>query len=164
MAWYVVHTQPHAESRAAAHLERQGYSVYLPKCRRWIRHARRAEAALRPLFPRYLFVSLDNPDMSWRPILSTVGVATVVRAGEGPIEVPVGIVRQLREREAEGAFDETNARRWKIGDSVRVVLGPFENMIGRLVCARDKDRVVVLFQLLGRAVEGEFMAGAVAAA
>ena len=56
--WYVVHTQPQGESRAKANLERQGYEVYLPRCRKWRRHARRAEIVAAPLFPRYLFVRL----------------------------------------------------------------------------------------------------------
>jgi len=29
--WYVVHTQPHAETKAATHLTRQGYTIYLPR-------------------------------------------------------------------------------------------------------------------------------------
>ena len=29
--WYVVQTRPHAEAKAAAHLERQGFGIYLPR-------------------------------------------------------------------------------------------------------------------------------------
>jgi transcriptional antiterminator RfaH len=52
VGWYVAYTQPNAESRAEEHLARQGYSIYLPRCRRLVRHARKRAVVLRPLFPR----------------------------------------------------------------------------------------------------------------
>ena len=67
--WYVVHTQPQGEARAKANLERQGYEVYLPRCRKWRRHARRADIVAAPLFPRYLFLRLDISCERWRPVL-----------------------------------------------------------------------------------------------
>jgi transcriptional antiterminator RfaH len=72
-SWYVVHTHPHAEAKAAAHLERQGYSTYLPRYLKCRRHARRIEIVPAPLFPRYLFVTIDRLRQRWRSIQSTVG-------------------------------------------------------------------------------------------
>jgi transcriptional antiterminator RfaH len=57
-SWYVVQTHPHAENKAAAHLQRQGFATYLPRYLKRRRHARRTEAIAAPLFPRYLFVAL----------------------------------------------------------------------------------------------------------
>src|SRR5207245_5195270 len=78
-SWYAVYTQPHAETKAFEHLRRQGYSVYLPRYRTRISHARRRQTVLRPLFPRYLFAGIDGASMRWRPILSTFGVTDLVR-------------------------------------------------------------------------------------
>ena len=86
--WYAVYTQPHAETKALEHLLRQGYSAYLPRYRTRVRHARRCQMVLRPLFPRYLFAGIDRAAMRWRPILSTIGVADVVRAGDEPSPIP----------------------------------------------------------------------------
>src|ERR1700739_3786845 len=105
MHWYAVYTQPHAEAKAAKHLSRQGYSAYLPRYRTWVSHARRRRAVLRPLFPRYLFAGVDRTSMLGRPILSTIGVADVVRAGDDPTGVPPEVLAAIREREALGAFD-----------------------------------------------------------
>ena len=63
IAWYAVYTQPHAETKAAEHLLRQGYSAYLPRYRTWVSHARRRQPVLRPLFPRYLFAGVDRASM-----------------------------------------------------------------------------------------------------
>ena len=78
--WYVVRSQPHAERRARENLERQGFDVWLPLCRRRRRHARKMEIVLRPLFPRYLFASIDLETTPWRAMLSTFGVAGVMGA------------------------------------------------------------------------------------
>lgn len=160
--WYAVYTQPHAEAKALGHLLRQGYSPYLPRYRTRVSHARRRQIVLRPLFPRYLFAGVDRGAMPWRPILSTFGVTDIVRAGDEPAPVPAEIVAAIREREAAGEFDRIDPRRsLRLGDLVRVTTGALENMIGKLVELRDQDRVVVLLELLGRAVQAQLCAGAV---
>lgn len=165
IAWYAVHTQPHAETRVHDNLLRQGYAAYLPRCRVYVSHARRRRVALRPLFPRYLFAGVDRAVMRWRPILSTFGVADIVRTGEEPAPMPDEILAALREREGAGLFDQLDpARRLRLGGMVRITAGAFEDMIGRLVELRDQDRVVVLLDLLGRAVRAQLGAAAVEAA
>jgi transcriptional antiterminator RfaH len=164
-AWYAIHAQPHAETKALDNLLRQGYSAYLPRCRSWVSHARRRELALRPLFPRYLFAGIDGAAMRWRPILSTFGVSDVVRAGDRPAPVPGQVVAAIRTREQEGAFDGLDLQhRLRPGELVRVTAGAFEDMVGRLAELRDQDRVVVLLDLLGRAVRAELAAESVEAA
>src|SRR5215471_20472886 len=99
ISWYAVLTRPQAESTALSNLLRQGYEAYLPRCRVRVSHARRRQIVLRPLFPRYLFAGIDRASMRWRPILSTFGVADVVRAGDEPAAVPSKIVATIRARE-----------------------------------------------------------------
>lgn len=162
IGWYAVYTQPHAETKAAENLLRQGYSAYLPRYRTWVSHARRRQPVLRPLFPRYLFAGVDRALMPWRPILSTVGVTDVVRAGEDPTAVPLQVLAAIREREELGAFDRLDARQsLPLGGRVRVTTGAFEDMVGRLMELRDHERVVVLLELLGRAVRAQLPAEAV---
>jgi transcriptional antiterminator RfaH len=164
--WYAIHTLPHAETKALDNLLRQGYRAYLPRCRTWVSHARRRQLSLRPLFPRYLFAGADGATMRWRPILSTFGVSDVVSAGDRPAVVPGDVVAAIRAREEQGAFDGLDLRRRlpRPGELVRVTAGAFEDMIGRLVELRDQDRVVVLLDLMGRAVRAQFAAEAIEAA
>jgi transcriptional antiterminator RfaH len=159
MQWCAVYTQPHAEPKALDHLLRQGYAAYLPRYRTKVSHARRRQIVRRPLFPRYLFAGIDRAAMPWRPILSTVGVTDIVRAGDEPAPVPAEIVTAIREQETTGAFDRLDSRQMlKLGDLVRVTTGTFEDMVGRLVELRDHDRIVVLLDLLGRAVRAQLRA------
>src|ERR1700731_1719848 len=120
MQWYAVYTQPHAEPKALEDLMRQGYSAYLPRYRTKVTHAHRAQIGLRPLLPRYLFGGIDGARVPWPPILSTVGVTDLVRAGDEPALVPTEIVTAIRERENTGAFDRLDSRQvLRLGELVR---------------------------------------------
>lgn len=165
ITWYAAYTQPNQETRALENLARQGYQVYLPRCRRWVRHARRRSAVLRPLFPRYLFVGLDRLTERWRPIRSTVGVVGLVSCGEDPLPVAPNIIEELRNRESKGAFDMlAPVRRLATGAPVRVTEGVLADLVGRFLGMADHDRVYVLLELLGRSVRAEVSALAVDAA
>src|SRR5664279_2121840 len=94
--WYVVQTQPNAESKAVAHLERQGFATYLPRYLKRRRHARRVDVVAAPLFPRYFFVAADLAAQRWRSIYSTVGVSSIVCNGEIPSSVPDHIIASLK--------------------------------------------------------------------
>ena len=149
--WYVVHTQPHAEGRAAANLERQGYLLFCPRMRKTVRHARKATATLAPLFPNYLFVRLDVSRHRWRGVNGTRGVVRLIVQGETPLPVPLGVVEALQDRlGADGVFEWTEAL--KIGQSVRISSGPFADLVGTLERLDDDGRVRVLLDILGRSV------------
>ena len=83
MNWYAVQTQPNRENLALAHLERQGFDVWLPHIERIIRHARQVKSVRRPLFPGSIH-QLDLEKARWRAINSTVGVKNIVSCGRKP--------------------------------------------------------------------------------
>ena len=118
----------------------------------------------RPLFPRYLFVALDLLATRWRPILSTVGVSDLVRHADVPTPVADGIVEEIREREETGMFDTTRPGNFKAGDLVRVIEGPFAELISRFHSMADAERVFVLFDLLERQVTTRLSSGVIAPA
>src|SRR6516165_5154399 len=104
--WFVAHTHPHAEAKATAHLNRQGFEIYFPRYLKRRRHARRVETVAAPLFPRYMFVALDLATRQWWSIRSTFGVADLVYNGEQPAPVPSSIIEDLKAREDEHGLVE----------------------------------------------------------
>jgi transcriptional antiterminator RfaH len=163
--WHVVQTQPHAEQKAASHLARQGYAIYLPRYLKRRRHARRIETVFAPLFPRYLFVGIDRLTQRWRSIRSTVGVAHLVCNGDDPAWVPDKVISELRGREDERGFVRLDTRpRFAQGDKIRVVDGVFEACLGLFDGMADRERVAILLDLLGRKVRVVLDGDAVAAA
>jgi len=150
--WYLVHTRPHCEGKAAEHLARQGFDTYLPRYLKRRRHARRIETVAAPLFPRYLFVTVDMLTQRWLSIRSTLGVSTLVSCGGRPAEVPAAIIGDLRGREVGGVVALDQRPRFAPGDRVRIVDGVFAGCLGLFEDMSDRERVAVLLDLLGRKV------------
>jgi transcriptional antiterminator RfaH len=151
--WYVVQTHVHGEAKAAAHLLRQGYSIYLPRYLKRRRHARRVDMVAAPLFPRYLFVAIDQLTQRWRAVQSTVGVAHLVRNGEAPAAVPKDVITDLRGREDERGLIRLDLRpQFVPGETIRVVDGVFSACLGLFEGMADNERVAILLDLLGRKV------------
>jgi hypothetical protein len=115
--------------------------------------------------PAIFLTGIDRASMRWRPILSTFGVVDVARAGDEPAAVLSNIVAAIQERESAGDSTASNRRHsLHPGELVRVTAGAFEEMIGTLIELRDRDRVVVLLEWLGRTVRAQLRAEAVEAA
>jgi transcriptional antiterminator RfaH len=146
--WYAVQCRPHRERVAALHLLNQGYFVHLPLREKARRHARKIETVRTPFFPGYLFVNLDVARDSWRSVNGTVGVVRLVMQGERPTPVPPGIVEALMD-----ACDEDGLLHWccdlSPGQTVRVLTGPFAELIGELEQLSDAGRVRVLLNIMG---------------
>jgi transcriptional antiterminator RfaH len=163
--WYVVQTQPNAESKVVTHLGRQGFATYLPRYLKRRRHARRVDVVAAPLFPRYLFVEIDMAMQRWRSIYSTVGVTRLVCAGDVPTPVPSLVVFTLKDREDAAGFIQLDRQPLcRLGDKIRVRTGVFCDCLGLYDGMPDRDRVAVLLDLLGRKVRVLLDADAVAAA
>jgi transcriptional antiterminator RfaH len=150
--WYVVQTQPNAERKAVAHLERQGFATYLPRYLKRRRHARKVETVSAPLFPRYLFVAIDLSVQRWRSIFSTVGVSRLVCSGDTPLPVPDKVIAALKHREDSAGFIKLERRLMQRGEKVRVLDGVFSDCFGLYEGMPDRDRVAILLDLLGRKV------------
>lgn len=151
--WYVVQSHLHSENKAAAHLARQGFEIYLPRYLKRRRHARRVEIVAVPLFPRYMFVAVDAATQRWHSIQSTIGVMSLVRNGDAPAVVPPNVISELKKREdARGLIQFDSKSPFAPGDRIRIVEGAFSDCLGFFECANDQDRVAILLDLLGRKV------------
>ena len=152
-SWIVASTHPHKERLALDNLERQGFRSYCPRIRRRIRHARRLQVVLRPLFPGYVFIRLNPKQEQWRSIASTFGVRSLIRFGEKPGVVPEQFVAGLLATEEEGAVTIPRARdSYRPGEKVRMRDGPFDGLIATVISAAECDRIVVLMDLLRQSV------------
>lgn len=146
--WYAVQTRPHKERVAGANLEKQGFPAFIPCVRKTLRHARRTRVVLAPLFPRYLFVSLDLGRDRWRSVNGTLGVTRLVTDGVMPIPLPTGLVEELIAMTEElGAISLD--RTLEPGERVRFLSGPFADIIGKLLTLDDTGRALVLVEILG---------------
>jgi transcriptional antiterminator RfaH len=151
--WIAATTHHFKEALATENLRAQGFQTYCPMIRKRVRHARRQSEVLRPLFPGYVFIRFDPLSTQWRPILSTIGVRTLIRFGDKIGVLPPNFVENLRIREDHGAIPLPRARdHYAAGERVRMREGPFDGVIATVLAAEDKDRLLVLMDLLKRGV------------
>lgn len=151
-SWGVINTHPHKEDFAIENLQQQEFVVYCPMMRKRIRHARRTHDVLRPLFPSYIFVQLDPSIQNWRSILSTRCVRTLITAGERLSFLPDHFIDSLKSREVDGAIVRPEEP-YRIGQQVQMSGGPFDGFIATIVDMNEKDRLVVLMDLLKQTVK-----------
>lgn len=155
--WLVINTQPHQESYACDHLSRQNFTIYCPMIAKRIKHARRVYDAPRPLFPGYIFVEHRLQHQAWRPILGTRGVKSLVRTGDQPNFLCGSFIEGLKARESDGVI-RTFGIPLQVGQRVTVEGGPLDGFVGQIIELREKDRVLVLLDILSRPVRTSFPA------
>jgi transcriptional antiterminator RfaH len=154
-AWYAVRTKPNQEKLARLNYEQQGFRVYLPMIRKVVRHARRKEEVLRPVFPGYLFLHLAPAEQNWSVIASTRGAVAPVRFGDTHVPVPDWVIDQLKAREEGGALTPSALKRRILqpGTAVSVNLDSNIETQGVVFSWRGTDNVVVLLDLLSRKIK-----------
>lgn len=142
--WYVVHTKPRQESRAADNLLQQGFEVFLPMLA--VERLQRGKLRLleEPLFKRYLFVKFDADRSPWHVIRSTLGVSALLRTGSQLAQVPAEVIEQLMQHSlAPQAL-------FKPGDTLRVTDGPFRDLEVVFQMQDGDQRAIVLVELLNK--------------
>lgn len=149
--WFLVHTQPRREAKAAWHLQAQGFRTFLPQLHKTVRHARQLRTVRTSVFPRYLFVTLDLDRDRWLCVRSTVGVSQLVTQKSGqPIPVPIGVVEALM-AQTDGGITRLDSPLVR-GQHVRILTGPLTDFVGTLERLDDGGRVQVLLGLMGTSV------------
>jgi transcriptional antiterminator RfaH len=146
MTYYLIYTKPREEARAQHHLTNQGYACFLPQysCEK-IKDGKRI-TTLTPLFPRYLFIRLNEATDNWAPIRSTLGVSQMVRFGLRWATVEDAFIQTLQERLEQ--MKVTPQALYQPGQSLKVVDGPFAGLDAIFKENDGEARVVVLLNFL----------------
>jgi transcriptional antiterminator RfaH len=152
--WYLIHTKPLSEELAQTNLERQGYRLYLPRATQAVRRHGHWQDRVVALFPRYLFLHLNEGRQSLGPVRFTMGVANVVRFGSQYTIVPDNVISDLLARAdpETGLHRLLGASRLTAGTPVQIRRGPFDGLDAVFEREAGAERVVVLLTLLGHAV------------
>ena len=154
-SWYLIQSKPRQERLAQENLERQGYSTYLPLAEIRRRRRGRMIRTIDAMFPRYLFINLSNETDAWRPIRSTIGVATLVKFGQVPACVSKKLISVLKERENSDGIHEITKNHFTAGDTVRIAEGPMEGFEGIFQCNTGRERSVLLIELIQKQIRVE---------
>ena len=148
-SWYVLHTKSRFENVVNEGLTKKSIEIFLPKVK--VRSKRRDRKAMIqvPLFPGYVFVKTDLNPYEHIEIVKTVGAVRMIGNRDGPVAVPEVNIESLKIMVA-GNNSVTTGRRFRKGDRVMVVDGPFAGVTGTFIRYKGKKRVVVYIEALGQ--------------
>ena len=113
----------------------------------------------RKFFPGYILVQMDLSDETWHVVKETAKVTGFV-GGNNPVPIPDEEVNKITRRMEEGAEKPRPKIQFEVGETVRVIDGPFLNFAGVVEDVKpDKAKLRVMVSIFGRAtpVELEFM-------
>ncbi|QAY96693.1 hypothetical protein CWB41_13935 [Methylovirgula ligni] len=164
ISWHLIYSVPQAERLAEEYLRRIGCEVFIPT---WIfkRRLRKKEVERHvPLYRNYVFVGVTG--QSFAEIEGCKGVLETVRIAGVPVAIPetivgdlmlavelrcfvmdyrTGWVKRVRPGTPAAAFE-----RFRVGEWVKVIEGPFQGHQAQIVMAPKRDHVKVLMSIFGR--------------
>ena len=147
MPYWCAQLEPQRERLTLHVLGLSGYECYLPRLRehRIVRHSRVETAP--PLFPGYCFITAT---LQWHVADNSPGVRSLIRDGDRPACIADAIIAAIRARERNGLVELPKPPpRFRRGDRVHVVQGPFVHRLGIFEGMRPRERCEVLLAFLG---------------
>lgn len=146
--WYLLYCKTREEERAIEHLHNQGIESFYPT--KAVKKIRKGIASVKhePLFPNYLFVSLDPETANFNAIRSTRGVASFVRFGSIYSIVADDVVQLMRQKlnKVNCIVDETLCP--KQGDVVVINDGIYNGLEAIFKASDGFERSVLLIKLI----------------
>jgi transcriptional antiterminator NusG len=156
--WYVVHTYAGYENKVMTNLEKRVSSmdmedeifrVVVPTEDHMEIKNGEKKIVQKKIFPGYVLVEMILTDDSWYVVRNTPGVTGFVGMGSKPTP--------LRDEEIENILYQMGVERPKpkvdfdVGESVKVVSGPFEGFVGTIEEINiDQAKLRVLVNMFGR--------------
>ena len=148
-AWYALHTKSRFENVVNDGLAKKTLDVFLPKITVKSRRRDRHKMIRVPLFPGYVFVRTDLNPYEHLEILKTTGAVRLIGSTRGPVPIADATVDSLKIIvSTEG--EVITGTRFKKGDRVMVIRGPFAGVTGVFSSYRGDGRVIVNIEALGQ--------------
>jgi len=148
-AWYALHTKSRFENVVNEGLAKKSLEVFLPKVLVESRRRDRKTMIRVPLFPGYLFVRTDLNPYEQLEILKTVGVVRFIGNRKRPVPIPADDITSLKIM-VKSDQPVATGNRFKKGDRVIVVHGPFIGVTGTFARYRGQGRIIVNIEALGQ--------------
>jgi transcriptional antiterminator NusG len=168
MKWYGVHTYSSFENKVRLNLlesiKNEGMESFFEEilipCETVIELKKgEKKTSSRKFFPGYILVKMELTDETWHLVKETAKVTGFV-GGNTPFPIADEEVNKITRRMEEGAEKPRPKVLFEVGETVRVVDGPFLNFSGVVEDVKpDKGKLRVTVTIFGRAtpVELEFM-------
>jgi transcription termination/antitermination protein NusG len=158
--WFILRVHPNRESRVIRTFRQRGISAYLPLYIRTIdrkdrrSHARKPHLGRRvvsPLVPGLIFIPDFEFDSRYITITAVDDVAGFLQFGDFLASLSTTDFATIRAIEAHLAIPR-GQRKYRIGDKVRFVDGPFSDFVGIVDRLDSRGRLRVFLDAVQRGV------------
>jgi len=168
MKWYGIHTYSSFENKVRLNLlesiKNEGMESFFEEilipCETVVELKKgEKKTSSRKFFPGYILVRMELTDETWHLVKETAKVTGFV-GGNTPFPIADEEVIKITRRMEEGAEKPRPKVLFEVGETVRVIDGPFLNFSGVVEDVKpDKGKLRVTVTIFGRAtpVELEFM-------
>jgi transcriptional antiterminator NusG len=161
--WYVIHSYSGYENKVKAnletrihsmHMEGEIFDVVIPMEDVVEIKGGRKVTVPKKVFPGYILVRMYLSDDSWFAVRNTPGVTGFVGSGTKPVPLSRREVERIlgvKKEETVGKAAPRFQPAWGVGETVRVVEGPFADFNGVIEEINlDQSKVRVLVNIFGR--------------
>ncbi|MDC3067718.1 transcriptional activator RfaH [Paracoccaceae bacterium] len=156
--WYLIQFKPNSHRTAERNLNQQGFKTFLPLYEITSRNRSKFTSSIKPLFPGYMFVSIEHNGAPWRKINSTVGVSRIVCYDGKPKPLPIELVSGLISR-CDRFGKLLPQKTLATGDSVELLSGAFTNFVATVEEIDSKQRIWLVMEIMGRRARVQVKSG-----
>jgi len=163
--WYVVHTYSGFENRAKQNLEERVknlgkgdyFSNRLVNTETVVELVKGTKkTSQRKIFPGYILVQMELNEETWHIVKDTPKITGFAGDSTKPIPISEKEVEEIMSSMKEGVAKAKSKVSFNVGDSVRVIDGPFVNFIGTIEEVKpEKRKLKVLVSIFGRSTPVE---------
>jgi transcription termination/antitermination protein NusG len=158
--WYIIHAHSGFEKKVAQSIREQFAQhsltekleeVVVPV--EEVLEVRRGKkvAAERKFFPGYVLIKIELNDQTWHLIKNTQKVTGFLGGNGKPQAIPESEVSRIFDQIKEGMEKPRSTITFEIGDSVKVIDGPFDGFVGVVEdVEEEKSRLKVSVSIFGR--------------
>jgi transcription antitermination factor NusG len=147
--WYALYLKPRQEFKANTQIESLNIEVYLPTITRTKQWSDRKKKIVEPLFRGYIFVHSDERERMYA--LQQDSVVRTVSFNGKPAVIPDWEIENLRRLLSESP-DVFVSDKIEIGSKVKIVGGPFTDVVGIVSGSQENKWLAVSIELLNRSV------------
>jgi transcriptional antiterminator NusG len=167
--WYIVHTYSGFEAKVKDSLTQRAEAMGMADVIEEIlipteevvevRDGKKTRST-RKFFPGYVLVKMVMSDEAWHVVRNTPKVTGFVGTGSKPVPLREDEVNRIVDQISVAAEKPKPKFEFRIGETVRIVDGPFSNFTGQVEeINEDRSTLKVMVTIFGRAtpVELEFL-------
>jgi len=148
--WFAIYTNPRSEKKANRLLQEKDIITFLPLIKRLKQWSDRKKMVEEPLIRSYLFVYVSERE--YFNVLNTPHVSRFITFEGRAVSIPENQIHVIKKLLSTDLEVDVTSEQLEEGDTIRVAKGPLLGMEGKLIKYKQKKRVMVKLEQIGKSL------------